>query len=211
MKLYQSIGPNPRVPLMFIEEKGITIDRQLVDLMGGENRKEDYLKTNPFGQTPALELDDGTALFESVAICEYLEELHPEPALIGSTAEERAQTRMLIRRIDFDVVMPMTTAFRASEGLALFQDRMRCVPEGADGLKACARDGLAGFEKWLGDSTWLAGDRFTLADIVLFCFVDFGAQVGQPLPGELSNLAGWLERVSGRDSATASANPELGL
>ncbi|NNC72054.1 MAG: glutathione S-transferase, partial [Sphingomonadaceae bacterium] len=154
MKLYQSVGPNPRVPLMFIEEKGVDLDRRFIDLQGGENRQEEYLTRNPFGQTPALELDDGSALFESVAICEYLEERHPEPVLIGSTPEERAETRMLVRRIDFDIVMPLATAFRGAEGLPMFKDRMRCVPEGADTLKACARDGMAAFDKWLEGREW---------------------------------------------------------
>lgn len=211
MKLYQSVGPNPRVPLMFIEEKGIDLDRQFIDLQGGENRQEAYLAKNPFGQTPALELDDGNALFESVAICEYLEERYTEPVLIGSTPEERAETRMLVRRIDFDIVMPLATAFRAAEGLPMFKDRMRCVPEGADTLKACARDGMVAFDKWLEGREWLAGDRFTLADIVLFCFLDFGKQVGQPFPEDLANLSAWYDRTAARDSATASANPKVGM
>lgn len=211
MKLYQSVGPNPRVVLMYIAEKGLTIDRHWIDLMGGENRRAPYTDIAPFGQLPLLETDDGGHIFESVTICEYLEELEAEPALIGSTPEERAETRMLIRRLDYDVVAPMTTAFRAAEGKALFEGRMRLVPKGASDLKACVRDGLKGFDDWLGGKDYLAGDRFSLADIVLFCFVDFGAQVGQPSPAGLANLAAWRDRVAARPSAAASADDKVGV
>lgn len=211
MKLYQSIGPNPRVVLMFLEEKGAVIDRAFVDIMKGENRQPDFVARNPFGQVPLLEMDDGGYLSESTAICGYIEEKFPTPALIGSTAEERAVTAMLIRRLDYDVVGPMTTAFRGSEGLPMFKDRLRCLPEAADGLKACARDGLAAFDALLAGKTWLAGDRFTLADILLFCLTEFGKMVGQPLPDGLANLAAWSERVAARPSAAASLDAKKGI
>ncbi|WP_446653039.1 glutathione S-transferase family protein [Blastomonas sp.] len=211
MKLYQSIGPNPRVVLMFLEEKGAVIDRAFVDIMKGENRQPEFVAKNPFGQLPLLEMDDGTYLSESTAICGYIEEKFPTPALIGSTAEERAVTDMLIRRLDYDVVGPMTTAFRGSEGLPMFQSRMRCLPEAADGLKACARDGLAAFDALLAGKTWLAGDRFTLADILLYCLTEFGKQVGQPLPEGLANLTAWSQRVAARPSAAASLDAKKGI
>lgn len=211
MKLYQSIGPNPRVVLMFLEEKGAVIDRAFVDIMKGENRSPDFLAMNPFGQLPLFEMDDGTNLSESTAICGYIEEKFPSPALIGTTAEERAVTNMLVRRLDYDVVGPMTTAFRGSEGLPMFQNRLRCLPEAADGLKACARDGLAAFDALLNGKTWLAGDRFTLADILLYCLTEFGKQVGQPMPEGLSNLAAWSARVAERPSAAASMNAKTGI
>jgi glutathione S-transferase len=134
MKLYQSVGPNPRAVKMFIAEKGMDVERVAVDLMGGENRREPYLKVNPAGQTPALELDDGSCVTEITAICEYLEEKQPEPALIGRTAEERAKTRMWLRRIDHKICEPMANGFRFGEGLQLFQNRLRCVPEASPGL-----------------------------------------------------------------------------
>lgn len=211
MKLYQSIGPNPRVVLMFLEEKGAVIDRAFVDIMKGENRSPDFVAKNPFGQVPLLEMDDGSYLSESTAICGYIEEKFPAPALIGSTAEERAVTHMLVRRLDYDVVAPMTTGFRGSEGLPMFQSRMRCLPEAADGLKACARDGLAAFDALLAGKTWLAGDRFTLADILLYCLTEFGKMVGQPLPEGLANLAAWSDRVAARPSAAASLDAKKGV
>lgn len=211
MKLYQSIGPNPRVVLMFIEEKGATIDRAFVDIMKSENRAADFLALNPFGQVPLLEMDDGSHLSESTAICGYIDDKFPTPALIGSTAEERAVTNMLVRRLDYDVVAPMTMAFRGSEGLPMFQSRVRCLPEAADGLKACVRDGLAAFDGLLAGKTWLAGDRFTLADILLYCITEFGKQVGQPAPDDLANLSAWSARVAERPSAAASLNAKTGI
>jgi glutathione S-transferase len=142
MKLHVSVGPNPRVVKMFLAEKGLEIDLVKVDLMGGENRREPYnTSVNRAGQTPALELDDGSTVSEITAICEYLEERQPSPPLIGATAEERAATRMWTRRVDLKVCEPMANGFRYAEGLALFQSRMRVLPDAAEGLKAVAKDG----------------------------------------------------------------------
>jgi glutathione S-transferase len=204
VKLYSSIGPNPRVVNMFAAEKGLSLEKATVDLMGGENRREPYLKVNPAGQTPALELDDGSCLTEITAICEYLEERHPDPPLIGTTAEERAQTRMWTRRVDIKVCEPMANGFRYSEGLRLFESRMRVLPEAAPGLKAVARDGLEWLEAHF-QGPWIAGQRFTLADILLFAFLDFGATVGQPLDPANAKLTDWFGRVKARPSAAASA------
>jgi glutathione S-transferase len=205
MKLHTSVGPNPRVVKMFLAEKGLAVDFVTVDLMGGENRREPYnTSVNRAGQTPALELDDGTCLTEITAICEYLEERHPTPPLIGATPEERAQTRMWTRRVDLKVCEPMANGFRYAEGLKLFESRMRVLPEAAEGLKAVARDGLAWLEGEF-KGPWLAGERFTLADILLFSFLDFGAQGGPPLDPGLSKLTDWFGRVKARPSAAASA------
>jgi glutathione S-transferase len=204
VKLYSSIGPNPRVVNMFAAEKGLDVERVTVDLMGAENRREPYLKVNPAGQTPALQLDDGSCLTEITAICEYLEERQPDPPLIGRTAEERAQTRMWTRRVDIKVCEPMANGFRYSEGLRLFESRMRVLPEAAAGLKAVARDGLEWLEGHF-QGPWIAGARFTLADILLFAFLDFGATVGQPLDPANKKLADWFDRVKARPSATESA------
>lgn len=204
MKLYTSIGPNPRVVKMFLAEKGVDLPRVEIDLMGGENRREPYLKVNPAGQSPALELDSGACLTEITAICEYLEEKHPSPSLVGTTPEERAETRMWTRRVDIKICEPMTNGFRFAEGLKLFENRLRCVPEAAPGLKAIAQDGV----EWLEANfkgPWIAGDRFTLADVLLFCFLDFGGQVGQPLDPKFKKVGDWFARVKARPSAAASA------
>jgi len=205
MKFFNSIGPNPRLVRMFAAEKGIPLPETVeVDLMGGENRRPPFTDRNPAGQLPALELDDGTTLAETIAICEYLEELHPEKPLIGSTPEERAVTRMWTRRVEFKVNNPLADGFRFAEGLPLFKGRIPVIPEAADGLKAAARDGMAWFDGQLASRDFICGDRFSLADITLFAFLDFGATVGQPVDPGLTHLNAWLKRVRGRPSAAAS-------
>ncbi len=204
MKLYTSVGPNPRVVKMFMAEKGITLDMVTVDLRGGENRQEAFLKVNPSGQTPSLELDNGTNLNEITAICEYLDEKNPGASLIGTTAEERAATRMWTRRVDLKVCEPLANGFRFGEGLPMFQSRMRCLPDASPGLKLIAQDGIQWFEDNM-KGPWIAGDRFTLADILLFSFLDFGAVVGQPLDPKFTKINEWFSRVKARPSAAASA------
>lgn len=204
MKLYTSIGPNPRVVKMFMAEKGLDMERVTVDLRGGENRREPYLSVNPAGQTPALELDNGQCVTEILAICEYLDEVQPRPALIGATPEERAETRMWTRRADIKVCEPLTNGFRYAEGLGLFESRLRCLPEAAPGLKAVAQDGVAWFDAQL-KGPWICGERFTLADILLFTFLDFGVTVGQPLDPQFKAVGEWFARVGARPSAAASA------
>jgi len=204
VKLYTSIGPNPRVVKMFMAEKGIDLERIEVDLRSGENRKAPYLAVNPAGQTPALELDDGSHITEIIAICEYLEEHTPNPSLIGTTAEERANTRMWTRRVDIKVAEPLANGFRFGEGLAMFESRLRCLPEASAGLKAVAQDGIAWMEENF-QGPWIAGGRFTLADILLFSFMDFGAVVGQPIDPKNKKVVDWFERVKARPSAAASA------
>jgi glutathione S-transferase len=205
MKFYNSMGPNPRVVKMFMAEKGIDIPRVEVNLMAGENRQDAHLARNPQGQTPTLELDNGVYLAEILPICEYLEELHPSPPLIGTTPEERAVTRMWTRRTDLAIIEPLTNGFRFSQGLALFQNRVHCIPQAADDLKAIAREKLAQLESLVAGREYIAGNRFTLADIHLWVFLDFAAQVGQPLDPANKNLTAWMARVGERPSAAASA------
>ena len=204
MKLYTGLGPNPRVVRMFIAEKGIELPQVQVDLMAGENRQAPYTGKNPSGQLPCLELDDGTRLAQILPIYEYLEEKHPQPPLVGTTAEERAITRMWARRIDLNIVEPMANGFRFAEGLMLFKDRLHTIPQAADDLKAIAREKLAWLDGLMAGNQFIAGKRFTLADIFLFAFLDFGRSVGQPLDPALKWLPGWFERVGARPSAEAS-------
>lgn len=205
MKFYNSIGPNPRVVKMFMAERGISVPFEEVDIMGAANRQAPYLSKNPAGQLPCLELDDGSVLSEITAICEYLDEKEGQSSLIGKTPEERAETRMWTRRVDLGICEPLANGFRFSEGLQMFQERMRCVPEAADGLKAIAQDKIAWLDTQMKGKDYVAGARLTLADILLFCFLDFGAQVGQPLKPENKNIAAWYERMKARPSAEASA------
>jgi glutathione S-transferase len=214
MKLLNSLGPNPRMVRMFMAEKGISIPFESVDLLAGENRQDGYLRKNPAGQIPSLELDDGTVLSETVTICEYLEELHPTPALIGSNARERAETRMWVRRVELNVTEYMYNGFRFAEGLPLFEKRTRCLPEAASGLKEKAKDGLAWVDKHMAGKQFLCGGRLTLADLILYCCLDFCGSVGQPTDGSLKNLTAWFNRMDARPSAGSTIAPnwkELGM
>ena len=204
MKLFNSLGPNPRMVRMFLIEKGIEVDKQEVDLMAAENRQDSYKKQNPAGQLPCLALDDGTVISEVTAICEYIEDTNPSPPLIGSNALEKAETRMWTRRIDLNVLEPLANGFRYGEGLAIFKDRIPTVPEASEGLKRVARTNLAWIDGLIAGKQYICGDRFTMADILFYAFLDFGAGVGQPMPEELKNVTAWFDRVGARPSAEAS-------
>lgn len=203
MKLYNSVGPNPRMVRMFMAERGAVADIVKVDLRGAENRGEAFLQKNPSGQTPVLELDDGRCLSEITAICEYIDEVTHGPSLIGATPLERAETRMWTRRIDLNIAAPMTQGFQFSDGLRMFESRVRCIPEAAPALKLIAREKLAWLDGAIEGRSFVCGDRLTMADMLLFAFLDFGRLVGQPFDPELSTIPGWFERMAGRAAAKA--------
>jgi glutathione S-transferase len=181
MLLYNSIGPNPRAVRIFMAERTIDLPCVEIDIRGGENRREPYLSKNPAGQCPALELDDGTVLAEITAICEYLDEKFPGPSLIGSTPEQRAETRMWSRRIDINILEPMANGFRYGDGIKMFQDRIHCIPAAADDLKQSAQEKLTWLDGLMAGKQFVCGNRLTLADILLFAFVDFFNGVRQPI------------------------------
>lgn len=203
MKLFNSVGPNPKVVRVFMAELGVECDRQEVDLMGGENRQADFLAVNPTGTCPALQLDDGSILAEVTAICEYLAEKEGGSSLMGETAEERAETRMWTRRIDLGIVENLTNGFRYSEGMPIFKDRMTTIPEAADALKGLAQEKLTWLDGQMAGKEFVCGDRYSLADILLFCFLEFGGQVGQPLNEANANVNTWYDRVAARASSGA--------
>jgi len=212
MKFYQSHGPNPRSVMFFLAEKGIEIEREYIDIIVGDNRKPEFRKINPLGELPVLVLDDGTALTEGAVICQYLDEIYPDIPLIGSTPEERAQTRMLMRRVDLRVIAPLTTGYRGNEGLNFFKDRLRCLPEASDGLKNMTQDGYGEINQGLEGHKWLAGDRFTYADILLFVFVEFGSWWNQQVLAEYKNIHAWRERmVAEKPNALASMDSTFGM
>jgi glutathione S-transferase len=204
VKFYDSIGPNPKLVRMFAAEKGFSFpETETVDIMAGANRQAPYLAKNPSGQMPSLELDDGRVIAETVAICEFIEEQQPTPALIGENAADRAETRMWTRRVEWKVVQPLADGFRFAEGLPLFKARIRTIPEAADGLKAIARDGLEWLDGQIAGRDSIVPGRFSLADVVLFAFLEFGASVGQPLDPACKNLSAWFEKTKARPSAAA--------
>jgi glutathione S-transferase len=203
MKLYDSIGPNPRVVRMFMAEKGINLPVQSVDLAAGENREAAHLARNPHGQMPTLECADGSFISETVAICEYFEELQPQPALIGATPAERAEARMWRQRVDLNICQHIANGYRFAEGLKRFETRIVCVPEAAAGLKKIVADRLQWLDGQMGDKPFIAGQRFTMADIVLYCWLDFADKVGQPWDRGNTKIAAWFERLAQRESVKA--------
>jgi glutathione S-transferase len=210
MHFYNSLGPNPRALRMFLAEKNLSVPTKDVDLMAGENRRPPYTDRNPGGQLPALELDNGKCIGETVAIFEYLEEKNPNPPLIGSTPEERADARQWQRRIELGITEHLYNGFRYAEGLGLFKDRMRVLPEAAPGLKSIVQDKLKWLDGQLAGKQFIAGDRFTVADIILYCALDFGGGVGQKIDPSLKNVNAWFNRVNSRPSAAASLHPMAG-
>lgn len=204
MKLYNSMGPNPHVVRMFAAEKNVSFETEDIDLMAGANRQSEYLKVNASGQLPCLIADDGTVIAEITAICEYLDEVGSGASLIGETAEERATTRMWTRRVDLNICEPLANGFRYAEGLPIFKERMITIPEAAEGLKQIAREKLAWLDGLMADGRpFIAGDKLTLADILLYCMLDFGNNVGQPFDQNLAAIKPWFERMAARPSASA--------
>src|ERR1700744_5233520 len=176
-------------------EKGIEMPKQTVDLRGGENRQAEHLKRNPHGQMPTLELDDGSYLSEITAICEYLEEKKPEPALIGTTPEERAECRLWTRSVEINICEPLLNGYRFGEALKFFEKRIPVVPEASAGLKMIAANRLQWLDGQMADGRkYLCGTPFTLADILLFCWLDFGALAGQSFDPANTTSKAWFDR-----------------
>ena len=203
MKLYNSLGPNPHVVRMFISELGLDIEIIEVDLMAGENRQETHLKRNPSGQMPALELEDGSFLAEITVICEYLDEINGYSDLIGKTAEERAETKMWCRRIDLQIIEPLINGFRYGEGYEIFKERLHLIPQAADDLKSIAQERLEWLDKQLEGKQYICGDRFTLADIMLYCFLNFGTAVGQSINQDNKNIVSLYAKIDALESSSA--------
>ena len=203
MKLYNSIGPNPQVVRMFIQELGVELEIVEVDLMAGENRQQDHLTRNPSGQVPTLELDNGEFISEITVICDYLDELQGCTDLIGKTSEAKAETRMWTRRIDLQIAEPLTNGFRFSEGHDFFKDRLRLIPQAADDLKVLVQERITWLDGQIKDKEFICGDRFSLADIMFYCFLNFGTTVGQPLNEDNKNVVNLYNKIHSRPSASA--------
>ena len=205
MKLYVSArAPNPRRVQMFIAEKGITgIEEVLVDINAQEHKREAFRDKSPLARIPVLELDDGRALGESRAICTYLEGRHPEPNLMGETAEERAFIEMTDRRIEWHLMLPLAQAIRHQHpGLAVLEQPQ--FPDFGVSQQAKGLETAQWLDAELQRQPWVAGDRFTIADITAFCTVEF-ARLLRFKPGEsgLHALQAWRDRVAARPSAQA--------
>lgn len=202
MKIYESRNaPNPRRVRIFLAEKDIQILYDEVDIVKAVNRGEDFRRKNPLGTVPVLELDDGTFISESVAICRYFEELHPQPSLFGSDAKQRALAEMWNRRMEFNILQPIADSFRQRHDF--FKGRIRQLPEYADVQRLNAEDGLAWLERELATRRFIAGDQFSIADITALVAIDFGRVSKIGIKPEQPNLARWHAEVSARPSAKA--------
>lgn len=202
MKLYEAPSPNARRVHVFMAEKGIELERVPVDIRAGENIQDDYLARNPAGRVPCLELDDGSFLSESVAICRYLEGLHPEPNLFGETPLEAAVIEMWGRRAEINFMSNVAGAFRNITGF--FKDRETPVKEWGEVCAEVAPKTLTMFDDQLGRTEYLAGERFTIADITLGIALDFAEMVKVvPIP-ELANIQRWRGQLAERPSWSAT-------
>lgn len=203
MKLYDAAtAPNPRRVRIFIAEKGLDVPCEQVDIMKAVNRGEEFRRNvNPMGTLPVLELDDGTCIAETGAICRYFEEVQPDPPLLGVDAKDKAVVEMWNRRMELELFQPATLAFQQQH--EFFKGRVPQVPEYAAVSKAKAEKTLAWLDGVLADREHIAGARFTVADIVALCAVDFGRVSKIKLQPDQKNLARWHEQVSARPSAKA--------
>lgn len=202
MKLYDSkMAPNPRRVRVFLAEKGVDIESVQLDLGKAETRSDGFLAKNPLGGVPVLELDDGTPIAESVAICRYVEELHPTPPLFGTDAKDRAIVEMWQRRVENEVFRNVTGCFQNTH--AFFAGRIEQVPAYGEVCRKTARARLAWLDRELAERPFVAGDRYTIADITLLCGIDFGRVVDIRIAPEQQHLLRWYEAVSSRPSAKA--------
>jgi glutathione S-transferase len=202
MKLYDfTLAPSPRRARVFLAEKGIDVELVQVDIMRNANRTPEFLKKNPLGSLPILELDDGTCLSESVAICRYFEELQPEPNLFGVGAREKALIEMWNRRVELEIFAPVGHVWSHLSEAA--KGRGRRLPEFGEIQKRAAIDRIAWLDHELGGRGFIAGDRYTIADITTLCMVDFARTVDIRIQPEQMNLIRWYGEVSSRPSAKA--------
>jgi glutathione S-transferase len=198
MKLYTSRQAlSPRRVALYLAEKKLSVPTVEVDVAGGANRAPDFLAKNPSGRVPVLELDDGRTLTESDAIIEYLEELHPEPALIGRDAWQRARTREAERVVELGLLVPLYTIFKHTH--ESFAGKLEQAPAVAASQRAQFYEFAAVLDRWLGERRYVAGDDLTLADLTLLMAVDICGFMGCAIDAAtLPNLSRWSERMHAR-------------
>jgi glutathione S-transferase len=203
MKLYDGgKAPNPRRVRVFLAEKGISVPSEPVDLGAMEHKTEAFTALNPLQRLPVLELDDGTIITESVAICRYFEGLRPEPPLFGRGALEEALVEMWNRRVELNLLAGVAAVFRhLHPAMRGFEDPQ--VPEWGEANKPRVMDFLDLLDAELKDRLYLAGDRFTVADITALIAVDFMRPAKLAMPEDLVNIRRWYGHVSSRPSARA--------
>lgn len=209
MKLYDCTqAPNARRVRIFMVEKGLDISKVEIDIASGENLQQDFLNKNPRGVLPLLELDDGSYLDESIAICRYLEELNPEPALMGVDAKSKARIESCQRHIEFDAFLPLADVLRNS----VPQFKERAIPGTCDvmAIEALVERGIQSYQRFLErlncnlkENSYVAGNEFSVADITALCAIDFARWAKLEIPEHHEHTRNWYEKVSTRSSALA--------
>jgi glutathione S-transferase len=196
-----SAGMHPRRVRIFMAEKGLVIDRREVDAAGDANAMPDFLRLNPLGKLPVLELDDGSAIAESLAICRYLEAMQPLPSLMGRTPLASAHVEMWTLRMDHELSQPIALVFLHSGDF--YRGRIEQVPEVASWARGRALQTMTWLDGELAGRSHIAGEDYTMADIVAQCACVLGKAVGLRIPPEMTHLSRWFAQVSARPTARA--------
>ena len=202
MKVYDFVGaPNPKKVRVYLAEKGLEVEAVPVNIVSGENRTPEFLKKNPLGGLPVLELDDGSHLSESLAIMEYLEDLHPQPPMIGTTPRERARTRELERICDLGVLGGIAGYFQNTH--PFMAQRFKQSPDAAENAKARIATGLKVLDAAIGSKPFVAGERPSIADCTLLAALEFAEFAQAPIDPGCKNVARWYKAFKERPSAQA--------
>lgn len=196
-----SAGMHPRRVRIFMAEKGLAIERREVDAAGGANATPEFLRLNLLGTLPVLELDDGSAISESLAICRYLESLNPDPPLMGRTPRQVAHIEMWTLRIDNELSRPIAQAFLHSS--SFYRERIEQVPQIATWSRDRALKAMAWLDHELAGRTHITGEDYSLADIVAQCACVLGKATGVRIPAEMPHLSRWFAQVTARPTARA--------
>lgn len=199
-------APNPRRVHLFLAAKRLALPMTELSLQKREHKAEAVLAMNPRGQVPFLELDDGQVIAETISICRYLDELHPEPPLFGTSAFDRAETDMWIRRVETALGVPVGLFWQ--HGHPFTARLVEQIPAMADQARARALEAMAWFDGQLSDRTWLSGDRRSMADITLLTTLDFAGWIGLSIPDELAALRDWHSRATASFSEAPAIQPD---
>lgn len=195
-------APNPRRVRIFLAEKGLTLPTRTLSIVEGQHQSSDFVAKYPPGQLPVLELDDGRMLGESVAICRYLEALHPDPPLFGADPLSIGEIDMWIRRVEMTLMMPVGNVWVHTHPLTARVVKPQHTEFG-ESNRPRALLAMQRFDRVLADTPFVVGEAYSMADIILLTTIDFANFIGLKMPDDLSNLAGWHARVSARPSARA--------
>ena len=194
-------GMHPRRVRIFLAEKGAVVERREVDAAAGVNASPEFLKLNALGKLPVLELEDGSTITESLAICRYLESVFPEPVLMGRSPRETAVIDMWTLRMEYELSRPIAEVFLHSG--EFYRTRVEQVPQIAAWSRARVLHTMAWLNQELGHRRYIAGDDYSMADIVAQCAFVLGKATSQRIPSEMADLSRWFSEVSSRPTARA--------